>query len=161
MKMVTIYVDEVEWASVQKSAYELSARRGKRVSAGEFLMGLYRATLPPGAVLDVSYEGDSSLVGKFSRDSAKPAEDEPKDGEPCSHKGCLRHFSHPCEVCGRIGGRAVKEPDPVQKAAADLRKIIKRPFAEHKKPKKNSKQASCPECRAPAGHRPTCSKGGA
>ena len=26
-----------------------------------------------------------------------------KDGEPCSHPGCSGHFSHPCEVCGRIG----------------------------------------------------------
>jgi len=26
-----------------------------------------------------------------------------KDGEPCNHKGCLKHFSHPCEECGRIG----------------------------------------------------------
>ena len=26
-------------------------------------------------------------------------------GEPCSHKGCLSHLSHPCERCGRIGGR--------------------------------------------------------
>lgn len=28
----------------------------------------------------------------------------PKDGEPCSHPGCLSHISHPCEGCGRIGG---------------------------------------------------------
>jgi hypothetical protein len=27
-----------------------------------------------------------------------------RDGEPCSHPGCLRHLSHPCEGCGRIGG---------------------------------------------------------
>lgn len=27
-----------------------------------------------------------------------------KDGEPCSHPGCLSHVSHPCEGCGRIGG---------------------------------------------------------
>jgi len=27
-----------------------------------------------------------------------------RDGEPCSHKGCLSHISHPCEGCGRIGG---------------------------------------------------------
>ena len=26
-------------------------------------------------------------------------------GEPCEHPGCLSHFSHPCEGCGRIGGR--------------------------------------------------------
>jgi len=27
-----------------------------------------------------------------------------RDGEPCSHVGCLHHVSHPCEGCGRIGG---------------------------------------------------------
>lgn len=27
-----------------------------------------------------------------------------KNGEPCSHPGCLNHLTHPCEVCGRIGG---------------------------------------------------------
>jgi hypothetical protein len=26
------------------------------------------------------------------------------DGEPCDHPGCLSHISHPCEVCGRVGG---------------------------------------------------------
>jgi hypothetical protein len=26
-------------------------------------------------------------------------------GVPCHHPGCLRHISHPCEGCGRIGGR--------------------------------------------------------
>ena len=25
-------------------------------------------------------------------------------GQPCSHKGCLAHCSHPCEFCGRISG---------------------------------------------------------
>ena len=35
-----------------------------------------------------------------------------KDGEPCNHKGCLNHISHPCEGCGRISGegkRMVKD----------------------------------------------------
>jgi hypothetical protein len=27
------------------------------------------------------------------------------DGVPCDHAGCLSHVSHPCEGCGRIGGR--------------------------------------------------------
>ena len=27
-----------------------------------------------------------------------------KTKEPCSHKGCLQHRTHPCEGCGRIGG---------------------------------------------------------
>lgn len=42
------------------------------------------------------------------------------DGVPCQHTGCLSHISHPCEGCGRIGGRTanllrihtdLKEPD--------------------------------------------------
>lgn len=27
------------------------------------------------------------------------------DGVPCTHPGCLSHVSHPCEGCGRVGGR--------------------------------------------------------
>lgn len=27
------------------------------------------------------------------------------DGVPCGHAGCLSHLSHPCEGCGRFGGR--------------------------------------------------------
>lgn len=27
---------------------------------------------------------------------------------PCSHPGCRHHVTHPCEVCGRIWGRASK-----------------------------------------------------
>lgn len=27
-----------------------------------------------------------------------------KDGEPCNHIGCLNHYTHPCEGCGRIMG---------------------------------------------------------
>jgi hypothetical protein len=27
--------------------------------------------------------------------------------QPCNHKGCLSHISHPCEGCGRIGGEGV------------------------------------------------------
>lgn len=26
------------------------------------------------------------------------------DGEPCQHRGCLNHVTHPCEGCGRIAG---------------------------------------------------------
>lgn len=32
-----------------------------------------------------------------------------KDGEPCDHKGCLSHVTHPCEGCGRVAGMAVAE----------------------------------------------------
>ena len=32
-----------------------------------------------------------------------------RDGEPCSHVGCLNHRTHPCEGCGRIGGRRAIE----------------------------------------------------
>lgn len=34
-----------------------------------------------------------------------------KDGEPCEHRGCLSHVTHPCEGCGRTGGR--REPETV------------------------------------------------
>ena len=34
-----------------------------------------------------------------------------KDGEPCSHAGCLSHVSHPCEGCGRIAGKPVTKSD--------------------------------------------------
>lgn len=27
------------------------------------------------------------------------------ENQPCSHTGCLHHISHPCEGCGRIGGK--------------------------------------------------------
>jgi hypothetical protein len=32
-----------------------------------------------------------------------------KDGEPCPHPGCLSHVTHPCDGCGRVGG---KWPEP-------------------------------------------------
>ncbi len=35
------------------------------------------------------------------------------DGEPCDHPGCLSHISHPCEGCGRVGGRW---PEDIPKA---------------------------------------------
>lgn len=34
-----------------------------------------------------------------------PGEGKLKEGEPCSHTGCLSHVTHPCEVCGRVAGR--------------------------------------------------------
>ena len=30
-----------------------------------------------------------------------------RDGEPCKHTGCLAHRTHPCEGCGRIGGKYI------------------------------------------------------
>lgn len=34
-----------------------------------------------------------------------------RDGVACKHPGCLSHISHPCEGCGRIGGRS-QTPKP-------------------------------------------------
>jgi len=42
-----------------------------------------------------------------------------RDGEPCEHKGCLNHLSHPCEGCGRIGG--VRERGPRKLVYSDQR----------------------------------------
>lgn len=30
-----------------------------------------------------------------------------RDGEPCNHKGCQNHISHPCEECGRINALGI------------------------------------------------------
>jgi len=29
------------------------------------------------------------------------------EGQPCEHTGCLNHLTHPCEGCGRIGGKGI------------------------------------------------------
>jgi len=34
-----------------------------------------------------------------------------KSGEPCDHRWCLNHISHPCEGCGRIAGRGDFDPE--------------------------------------------------
>lgn len=36
-----------------------------------------------------------------------PLEIKYDDGQPCNHKGCLNHISHPCEGCGRIGAKGI------------------------------------------------------
>lgn len=42
------------------------------------------------------------------------------EGEPCSHPGCLNHRTHPCEGCGRIGGRRYPTLGAQIKTLADL-----------------------------------------
>jgi hypothetical protein len=34
-----------------------------------------------------------------------------REGEPCDHPGCLKHLTHPCEGCGRVGGRSERQED--------------------------------------------------
>lgn len=33
-------------------------------------------------------------------------------GAPCEHPGCLSHLSHPCEGCGRVGGKGDVTDNP-------------------------------------------------
>ncbi len=55
------------------------------------------------------------------------------DGEPCKHKECLNHISHPCEECGRIGGKGIVYKPPFdnfieyfkKQTGADNVKVIK------------------------------------
>lgn len=35
-----------------------------------------------------------------------------ESGEPCNHRGCLNHVSHPCEGCGRTAGCGDYTPKP-------------------------------------------------
>lgn len=144
MKRVTIYVDGDKWKDVKEVAYQ------KRVSAGDYLMGLH---------------------GDYLRSVVKPKLDSEildlaEKLKPEHFVGITDAVSFRDEIAEPIPMKEIKIPngfvDPIQKAASDLGKVIKRSRAEHKKPKKISKQASvCPECRAPAGHRAGCLLGGA
>lgn len=44
-----------------------------------------------------------------------------RDGEPCAHRGCLSHISHPCEGCGRIGGHSYKSKSQFRRLQAQLK----------------------------------------
>jgi hypothetical protein len=41
-----------------------------------------------------------------------PADGPLREGEPCGHPGCLSHRTHPCEGCGRIGGKTIIAKPP-------------------------------------------------
>jgi hypothetical protein len=47
-----------------------------------------------------------------------------RDGEPCSHKGCLSHISHPCEGCGRVAGKNIKPISEEETTHNELDKLI-------------------------------------
>ena len=58
---------------------------------------------------DRAYREYMWYEGQIHRMKQKPiTPEEYLDGEPCSHPGCSRHVSHPCEVCGRIACRNIK-----------------------------------------------------
>lgn len=60
------------------------------------------------AIMKPNHDGDPALLGKLigtMRERGREALTI-RDGEPCEHSGCLSHLSHPCEGCGRIGGRS-------------------------------------------------------
>ncbi|HSW50567.1 MAG TPA: hypothetical protein VLH09_10350 [Bryobacteraceae bacterium] len=43
-----------------------------------------------------------NFTGELTQD---PSSSQLQDGQPCSHRGCLSHVSHPCEGCGRVAGK--------------------------------------------------------
>ena len=45
---------------------------------------------------------------KIKKNAIKERLIEWRDGEPCNHKGCIIHISHPCEECGRQGSKGEK-----------------------------------------------------
>ena len=66
-----------------------------------------------GAVTDEDARQWRELMGGVRR--ARPVDDMSdvpklngpiyKNGESCGHPGCLNHVTHPCEKCGRLGGK--------------------------------------------------------
>ena len=88
--------------------------KGKRLAAGN--MG-YGRTFYPDEPEDLAYlkqlaketRGDENRWLELNlKIHGRPTL---RDGEPCSHPGCLSHVSHPCEGCGRVGGRSRCEHD--------------------------------------------------
>jgi hypothetical protein len=53
------------------------------------------------AVRQAMDRGEALEVGLVHRSPRRALQ----DGEECGHPGCRAHISHPCEGCGRIGGR--------------------------------------------------------
>ena len=81
--------------------------KGKRLAAGN--MG-YGRTFYPDEPEDLAYlkqlaketRGDENRWLELNlKIHGRPTL---RDGEPCSHPGCLKHLTHPCEGCGRVGG---------------------------------------------------------
>lgn len=53
--------------------------------------------------------GSDRTVATAMRGGVIVGERELRDGVPCGHPGCLSHISHPCEGCGRVGGRSTDD----------------------------------------------------
>lgn len=53
------------------------------------------------------------------------------DTQPCEHKGCELHLSHPCEECGRSGARGVIYEQPYQFDFDSMKKYYIRAGAEN------------------------------
>jgi hypothetical protein len=53
-----------------------------------------------------------------------------RDGFHCGHRGCLAHITHPCEGCGRLGGRGeiciIHSKETANEQARDIAKTIER-----------------------------------
>jgi hypothetical protein len=101
--------------------------KGKRLAAGS--MG-YGRTFYPDEPEDLAYlkqlaketRGDENRWPELNlRIYRRPVL---RDGEPCAHPGCLSHVTHPCEGCGRVGGRSVAKEMTVDETAAIWEKAI-------------------------------------
>jgi hypothetical protein len=51
---------------------------------------------------------DAEVCNLTPRECGRDKQVEIPDGMPCKHPGCLNHITHPCEGCGRIGGKKVE-----------------------------------------------------
>jgi hypothetical protein len=58
----------------------------------------------------ITFEKDGECYASYEHWCGAPARyiGYLRDGEPCSHPGCLSHVSHPCEGCGRTAGQSKK-----------------------------------------------------
>ena len=86
--------------------------KGKRLAAGSMFCG---RTFYPDEPEDLAYlkqlaketRGDENRWPELNlRIHGRPAL---RDGGPSPHPRCLKHISHPCEGCRRVGGRSVED----------------------------------------------------
>lgn len=74
---------------------------------------LYRSVACPvgiGSTVEKAYDDlQENIPRHYARALKHIVWGEFQPGVPCDHPGCFSHLTHPCEKCGRIGGKVIDE----------------------------------------------------
>lgn len=144
MKMVTIYVDEVEWQGLQKRVLQLSAEGGVKISNGRYLMDLHKS------VSRSAKRNLGPLKEKYSRQpqlEKEVVQPDPADNVSNQTKGYMKVLKDNSRPAAKK-----RKPGPVEQAGRDLEKVTTKP----KKEPKRTPHGNCVDCGALSGHRAGC-----